>query len=1208
MLLVTLAFGQEINLYLIGDAGEPSLPNDPTFDYLNEVTEEATAHDVLIFLGDNLYPAGLPSHRSYSRERMEQKLVPTLEAIKKFKGRSFIIPGNHDWADSGPDGWNQLMNMQSFVDHYLDDRTVFIPRNGCPGPIEVNLSPDLLLIIMDTQYLLHRWEKPGENSNCLAKSSSDAIILLDDLLSRNKDKNIVVAAHHPLYSFGPHGSKYTLRQHLFPLTDANRKLWIPLPVIGSIYPVFRSVFGSRQDISNPRYKLIRNTLVKSLQQVDDLVWVSGHEHSLQYIPKDSLHFVVSGSGSKTSVVRTRNLKSYTTAKNGFAKLTYDTMGTVNLKFFDGPARKEIWNKDLFNRVITAPEPVKDFDFEDSVIVQNISDQYSGASRSKQYWLGTNYRKTWGAPVEMPVFNIGREHGGLKIVKLGGGNQTKSLRLEAENGRQYVLRSLDKFTDKLLPSTLYGTLAADILQDQISSANPYGAFAIPPMADAVGIYHTNPKLVVVPDDPRFGKYQGLFAGLPVLYEERPNDEAATKEFFGDGEDIEGTPDLVEILHEDNDEQVDEPFTLKNRLFDMIIGDWDRHEDQWRWVSVDREPKGHYWRPIPRDRDQVFFENDGLFGWAVSRKFALPNTEGFNDRMEYPPGFNASARFFDRTFLTSLDWTDWQKQIEELQTQLTDEVIENAIKVWPDTIQKLTGAEIVQTLKARRDDMPRFARIYYEFLSKEVEVVGSDKHEYFLVDRISDNQTRVMVRKRNKDDEVLEILYDRTFDHEITKEVRLYGLEGEDIFEVKGEVNKGLKIRIIGGENMDTIRDQSNVKGLGKHTLVYDLKNDTYLVQSKETNSELDDDIGVNLYNRTAFTNDKFIPLISAAFNFDDGIFLGAGFIYKKQAWRKYPYAQKHHLNGNAAFATGAINLEYHGRFVSLIGWDLNVDLELQRPYGVMNFFGFGNETEFDTNGDDLAAAFPNEIDFYRTRYERSKSFISIGNRVGQNGYFKFGAEHLSYELEGEVNGRFINQYFSSEKVDSLKQSQQFLGVRAEIEGDTRNFKSIPTRGVYATATYAKYYGLNERSTEFSAIDGSFSFYLSTASPERLTVANRVGFKHVIGDVEFYNGADLGRANLRGYRRGRFIGNSSAYHSLDLRLRILSFRTYLFPGTIGLIGFHDIGRVWYPKETSGKWHRSQGAGVWIAPLNQFALVFNMAFTEDENLPSVSLGFQF
>ncbi len=1209
LFLPSVLFGQQTEIFLIGDAGEPSFPVDSNLEYLAQISAEGGPEDVLIFLGDNLYPKGLPPVGHPQRQEMEKKLNASLEIMRSFRGKSLIIPGNHDWQSAGKNGWEYLQEMQDYVDGYLGDATVFLPRNGCPGPVEVVISEQLVVIILDTQYLLHPYEKPDGTNDCATASVVEVLNELKSLISDHSGKNIVVAGHHPIYSYGSHGGKYPLRSHIFPLTDLSKpKIWLPLPVLGSIYPVYRMVFGLRQDISHPKYQVIRKEIIDVLETTENLIYINGHEHNLQYIMDDSIHYITSGSGSKSSHVSMGRGSQFASSARGFGKLLFSDNGDVQLTFYDGYQKKELFTKTIYNKQVITRQDLMDFGLEETNVTAPISTRYNGVGKAHQFWLGENYRDVWATPVEMPVFDIGTEHGGLEIVKLGGGNQTKSLRLEADDGRQFVLRSLEKYTEKLLPDILQATIAGDILQDQISAANPYGAFAIPPMAEAAGIYHTNPKMVYVPNDPRFGKYRDIFAGLPVLYEERPTSDIEEMYFDGKGDDVAGTPDLILELREDNDEKVDQPFALRSRLFDMLIGDWDRHEDQWRWARTDKEPQGHIWRPIPRDRDQAFFVNEGVVGWMVSRRFALPNTEGFDERMDYPPGFNTSARFFDRTFLNEMDWEDWQREIDHLQENLNEDIFARAVSEWPDTIQQLTAKRTIEILKARLTDMDRYARIHYEFLSKEVEVVGTDKHEYFLVERLDPEQTRVTVHKRKKDGEIEQIIYQRLFNALETKEIRLYGLDGEDIFELKGETGSGIKIRIIGGEDDDEVLDVSDVSQPGKRTIVYDTK-DTELNGSREIKSKLSNKPGVNHYNRTAFEYDKFIPLLSAQFNRDDGLFLGAGFIYTKEGWRKDPFAQKHQLSGNVALATGAVNLNYSGIFTDAVGsWDLLADLSLQQPFSVSNFFGFGNESAFDFEGEGLAAGFDDPIDFYRIRYNRSNTFIGLGQSLGVSGQLSFGAQHLSFQLDEGAENKFITEPGSGVDPAGLDDNFQFLGIKAELSMDTRDNKMIPSKGVRSSLSFTKYYGLNDESEDFTKMSGDFGLYLPLYPPKKIVLASQVGVEHLVGEPRFFNASAIGMKQVRGYRRNRFAGNTAFYNAIDLRIHLFNTRTYFLPMGVGIVGFHDIGRVWYNGENSNEWHTSKGFGVWLAPLNRVLATFHLAFSEEETMPLVTFGYQF
>ncbi|HEY9197062.1 MAG TPA: hypothetical protein VIM77_12385, partial [Mucilaginibacter sp.] len=130
----------------------------------------------------------------------------------------------------------------------------------------------------------------------------------------------------------------------------------------------------------------------------------------------------------------------------------------------------------------------------------IEPEYNKVSNTHRFFLGENYRRLWAAPVTIRIFHLSAEKGGLTILQRGGGLQTKSLRLQDPTGQQWVLRTIQKYPEKGLPPDLRPTVAKDILQDQVSAAHPFSALTVPPLAAALGIPHSNPEIVYVPDDP------------------------------------------------------------------------------------------------------------------------------------------------------------------------------------------------------------------------------------------------------------------------------------------------------------------------------------------------------------------------------------------------------------------------------------------------------------------------------------------------------------------------------------------------------------------------------------------------------------------------------------------------------------------------------------------------------------------------------------
>ncbi|MCH8963034.1 MAG: hypothetical protein IH820_17415, partial [Bacteroidetes bacterium] len=242
-------------------------------------------------------------------------------------------------------------------------------------------------------------------------------------------------------------------------------------------------------------------------------------------------------------------------------------------------------------------------YADSTITLAAEPAYK-AGVIRRFIVGSNMREVWTTEVEVPYLDLGM-YGGLTPVKRGGGMQTTSIRLENPDGKQYVVRSVNKDGKRSLPLEWQNTFIAPVMQDGLSYAHPYSAIPVPKMADAVGVYHTNPRLVYVPDDPRLGIYQDLVGSTLMIFEERPNKDMSDVASFGNSSDVIGWSEMYGNVTRDNDDRVDARAMARVRLFDMWMGDWDRHKDQWRWATFD-DPDGHgkLYRPIPRDRDNAF----------------------------------------------------------------------------------------------------------------------------------------------------------------------------------------------------------------------------------------------------------------------------------------------------------------------------------------------------------------------------------------------------------------------------------------------------------------------------------------------------------------------------------------------------------------------------------------------------------------------------
>jgi len=156
--------------------------------------------------------------------------------------------------------------------------------------------------------------------NCCS-DLEERIAELEYLLNKNSKKLVILASHHTLKSYGIHGGYFPIKQFLFPLTDIDKKLMIPIPVLGIIYPIVRGVYGTPEDLRYPAYANMIAGVEKAASKYPNVIFAGGHEHTLQLIKDSSHYYIVSGAGSKSTRVSSKPKKTIYKAESfGFASL------------------------------------------------------------------------------------------------------------------------------------------------------------------------------------------------------------------------------------------------------------------------------------------------------------------------------------------------------------------------------------------------------------------------------------------------------------------------------------------------------------------------------------------------------------------------------------------------------------------------------------------------------------------------------------------------------------------------------------------------------------------------------------------------------------------------------------------------------------------------------------------------------------------------
>ncbi len=317
----------EGTLLLVGDAGAPDPRAEPVLRALTAEIARDPARTTVVFLGDNVYPRGVPPAGDPGRADAERRLAAQLDASAA-AARVVVIPGNHDWARHRPDGWDAVRREEALV-VARGGPFRFAPSGGCPGPEVIEAGP-VRLVVLDTQWWLHEGPRPeGPSSPCRERSETDVTASLGRELA--VPGRAVVVAHHPLLSGGEHGGHYGPRDHLFPLTNLASWAWLPLPGVGSIYPGFRHRF-TQQDLASPRNRAMRAALDEALAARPPLLYASGHEHNLQVLRGAACPLLVSGAGIYGEASRVTALPGtiFARAAGGFARLDVTREGRARL--------------------------------------------------------------------------------------------------------------------------------------------------------------------------------------------------------------------------------------------------------------------------------------------------------------------------------------------------------------------------------------------------------------------------------------------------------------------------------------------------------------------------------------------------------------------------------------------------------------------------------------------------------------------------------------------------------------------------------------------------------------------------------------------------------------------------------------------------------------------------------------------------------------
>jgi hypothetical protein len=835
-----------------------------------------------------------------------------------------------------------------------------------------------------------------------------------------------------------------------------------------------------------------------------------------------------------------------------------------------------------------------------------------AGRFHRWIWGSDYRDLWTARFNIEVLNLQTFGGGLTPLFRVGGQETKGLAMKGKDGRDYTFRAIDKDPTEILPEQLRDTWARGVVQDQMAAQHPAAPFIVDELMAAAGILRTDQKLRIMPDDPALGEFRKVFAGLVGQVYEFPGAVSDKNPGFHGATELLKHEPFYKRIEASPDDRADVRAFLKARLLDLLIGDWDRHRDQWRWVKF---PDNPLWQPLPDDRDQAFSRYEGLVLAVVRPQSRI--LQNYSDHYPGITGLTWNGWEQDRQFFAGLDRAAFRETAADLKASLTNEVIERAARRMPAEYFKIDGARLIHDLEGLRDRLGEEADIYYEHLADKVKVYLTAAPEYVEVRWLDDGDLEFKVFRRGPDGGPSGDAYvQRTLHKKETREVQIYLGGGEDKVVTLGKPGD-IELRVIAGPGHAVVDD---TKGGG--TRFYEtgkgelqpgpgskLLPEPYKPPPTPKNAPW---VPPRDWGRDTF----FVPWLS--YGSDLGVFTGVGVDTQAFGFRKDPYANRHVLRLGWSFGEETVRADYHGEYrrentgIYATVYAFASGIESSR------FFGYGNET---TDGGD------SNSDFYRVRQQQYSLTPALAIPLAKNLKLFIGPTVKFAKTTHDEDDTLINQAkpygygdFGEMGINSIVRLDSRVAATGTAGGGVPLRSMGYPRGGFFVMAHGLYWPKAwDVEKTFGSVEGSAAAYLTPGGNKSPTLALRAGGKKVFGDYPFFEAAYLGGGlgeyditagdqTVRGLQKHRYAGDANLFGNADLRIYVSRFRIFL-PGEWGLLGFADTGRVYLEGETSDQWHTGYGGGLWFAWLDR-ANTLSFSYGRAEGHSSISFrgGFGF
>ena len=807
-----------------------------------------------------------------------------------------------------------------------------------------------------------------------------------------------------------------------------------------------------------------------------------------------------------------------------------------------------------------------------------SQQNKHRSCGYDFVWGKHYRELYTIPVSVGSSTLNTLMGNFEVT--GQAVEFHGLYMVDKRGRNYLVKPLsgsssfiqsEFFQEMYNKEDFKNTYLDGFIGDVYTIVNPYAFIASDYMAKISGLNSNDPRLYYIA---RNATSDTIVNGTEIqdkLVSITNVPDLTTRK------DIISTADLLKNMRGDKSHIVDQDLYIRERLFDMLIGDWNKTPENWNWQKSVVGAKVVY-KPIVIDRSHAFMKIDGLLTGQMLSVLSLGFISNYEDRIGDLKKFNKLGFTLDVALIAQSEQTDWIRQAQYLKNRLTDDVIDYAFARLPREVQCEEISGVKKKLKSRRDDLEETALEYYKELQFNPVITGTDNNDKFVIDKSHRDSIQIDVYNG----ETGNLVFSHRYTKRNSKEIWLYGMGGNDRFEVRGNRKNKIPLYLLGGkgENKYDILPGSKVKVFG-----YNCQKLT-LDSIKKTRVLLTDIDKIHDYDyeKTRYNSISFSPW--GVYDTDWGLSLGSFVTYTRYGLKRSPFSYQHRIGYNylKGFMYKGIFPMYDDRK------SIYIDAFIGSPSNFSNFFGFGNNTD----------GFKDEEKVYNRvkvgQYSLTPSF-----------HYTWKKEHQlilasSFELFKikQVDGRYINEYHNNDY--SIFDTRYFADLSVSYEIDKKFSNIIPSFTGTLTAGWKMNILHPEQNFPHAELDLSVDVRLT----ERITLATKMKGKAIFNNkYEFYQSAST---ELRGYRDSRFIGRQSYYQYSDLRIDMGKIKNPFTPLKYGLFAGFDFGRVWYPFESSKKWHASYGGGAWVTIINKITTKYSWFGSGDDFRFMFGLGLGF